>query len=258
MAAELLLFAGTGLLSLLLFAAFGLCVSVAVEHSNVSLLLCVGFWFFSAVVLPNSVVFWADRLVAVPSTSEVRHTVKAVSDSLHFVAPPGSQSKIGGEGRSSVYNRRRAELYMDILREKRRIVDRHTDRLFRQFEITRGLMLLSPSLQYERAMEALVGGGYLRFRHNWKELHSFRQRFEAWFKAKDAQDPSSPHWYTTDYYDESSMTQQPVPAEEIPVYAERGVPIGERLLRLSAYAGVTLAMTAGLWLLSLGLFRRQI
>ena len=54
---------------------------------------------------------------------------------------------------------------------------------------------LSPTVQYERAMEALLGGGHLRFQQNWRDLQAFQLTFLAWFKQKDAEDPESPHWY---------------------------------------------------------------
>ena len=41
--------------------------------------------------------------------------------------------------------------------------------LIRQFEGVRRLTLLSPTVQYERAMEALLGGGHLRFQQNWRD-----------------------------------------------------------------------------------------
>lgn len=112
--------------------------------------------------------------------------------------------------------------------------------LIRQFEGVRRLTLLSPTVQYERAMEALLGGGHLRFQKNWRDLQAFQLTFLAWFKQKDAEDPESPHWYNP--YEDVSTSRKSFDIKEAPRYQERSVPLEERLALIGLYALTTFSL----------------
>jgi hypothetical protein len=77
--------------------------------------------------------------------------------------------------------------------------------------------------------EAITGNGYLRFQKNWNDFHTFQTGFLTWFKAIDANDPKSPHWYNP--YEDCSTTRMPVKFDEIPLYTERIMTIPQQLTK---------------------------
>lgn len=99
-------------------------------------------------------------------------------------------------------------------------------------------------------MEALLGGGHLRFQKNWRDLQAFQLTFLAWFKQKDAEDPESPHWYNP--YEDVSTSRKSFDIKEAPRYQERSVPLEERLALIGLYALTTFFFIA---LLGWGGFR---
>lgn len=76
--------AGFLVISILLitvFAVFGLMASAITQHSNISLLISLCFWLFAAVIIPNTSVFWANKLFPIPTSDEVnRLTNEEISD----------------------------------------------------------------------------------------------------------------------------------------------------------------------------------
>ncbi|MCD8185130.1 MAG: hypothetical protein LUD68_01325 [Rikenellaceae bacterium] len=112
--------------------------------------------------------------------------------------------------------------------------------MFDQFEKTRRLTLISPTAQYDYINEAILGGGYLRFRKNWDDLHTFQEQFLQWFKDLDARDEDSPHWYNP--WEDFSTSKKSVSLELVPRYQERNAPLGERISFIAGYLAVMACM----------------
>lgn len=89
----------------------------------------------------------------------------------------------------------RAKLYMNLMLCQKKHADNYYSQMFNQFEKIRTFTLLSPIDQFDYMNEAFLGGGYLRFRTNWDNLHIFQEQYPQWFKGIDAKDSKSPHWY---------------------------------------------------------------
>ena len=151
-------------------------------------------------------------------------------------APPGSMAQ-QSENPFYPYHERRAILWMKKKEVREKSYRDYYECLIRQFEGVRRLTLLSPTVQYERAMEALLGGGHLRFQKNWRDLQAFQLTFLAWLKQKDAEDPESPHWYNP--YEDVSTSRKSFDIKEAPRYQERSVPLKERLALIGLYALTT-------------------
>lgn len=229
------------LLFISVFAVFGLLSSVVTRSSNVSLLISLCFWLFVAVIVPNTSVFWAKKIFPIPSADEIELIIKAAADDIYKNAPKGSRSSHWGEPFNSV-NELRADLFMKLLNNERSIRDDYYQQMFRQFENTRNLTLISPIAQFDYINEAFVGGGYLRFRKNWNDLHPFQEQFLQWFKVLDAKDPQSPHWYN--YQEELSTSQLPVSVDIIPQYEEQNTPFDQRIQFVSGYLIIMVLMIA--------------
>ena len=74
---KLLGFIGISLLLITLCVCFGLFASVMTRHSNVSLLICVSFWLFGTIIIPNSATFWGYTLYPTPLLRDIAQEVEA-------------------------------------------------------------------------------------------------------------------------------------------------------------------------------------
>lgn len=239
--------AGFIILSLLfitLFATFGLFSSAVTRHSNVSLLVSLCFWLFAAVVIPNTSVFWAKKLFPIPTTDKIQQAIHEELTDINNNAPEGSWSS---DGRDPFFYRHelRANNQMNLMNAEKRHMDAYYQQMFRQFENTRRFTLISPIAQFDYINEAFLGGGYLRFRKNWDDLHIFQEQFLQWFKDIDAKDTESPHWYNP--FEDLSTSKKPVAVDIIPQYQEQSAPFNERFQFLSGYLITMIIMIAALF-----------
>jgi ABC-type transport system involved in multi-copper enzyme maturation permease subunit len=231
------------LLFITVFAVFGLFSSAVTRHSNVSLLISLCFWLFAAVIIPNTSVFWAKKLFPIPSTDKVEQAANEARMDVNKNAKPMSWSSSSDPFWYA--HEYRAENQRNLLSAEKPHWDAYYLQMFRQFENTRRFTLLSPIAQYDYINEAFLGGGYLRFRKNWDDLHIFQEQFLQWFKDIDAKDADSPHWYNP--YEDYSTSKKPVAVDQIPQYQEQVAPFAQRFLFISGYLMAMIGMIAVLF-----------
>ena len=220
------------LLLITVFAVFGLFSSVVTRYSNISLLISLCFWLVVAVVIPNTSVFWAKKIFPIPAALQVEAAISEDRDDLE---------KNGAEGRWSSFGNNpfhprhelRANHQTDIMNMEKRHRDAYYQQMFRQFENTRSLTVISPIAQFDYINEAFLGGGYLRFRKNWDDIRIFQSQFLQWFKDIDAKDSESPHWYNPN--ENLSTSRKPVEVDQIPQYREQIASFASRILFVSPY-----------------------
>jgi ABC-type transport system involved in multi-copper enzyme maturation permease subunit len=229
------------LLFITVFAVFGLFSSAVTRYSNVSLLLSLCFWLFSAVIIPNTSVFWAKKLFPIPSADNVQQLITEAQDDVYKNVKPLSWSSTDNDPFWYAHEYR-AENQRNLLSAEKTHRDAYYLQMFRQFENTRSFTLLSPIAQYDYINEAFLGGGYLRFRKNWDDLHIFQEQFLQWFKDVDAKDADSPHWYNP--YESYSTSKKPVAVDQIPQYQEQVAPFAQRFLFISGYLMAMIGMIA--------------
>ncbi|MDR3141739.1 MAG: ABC transporter permease [Tannerellaceae bacterium] len=232
------------LLFITVFAVFGLFSSAVTRYSNVSLLISLCFWLFAAVIIPNTSVFWAKKLFPIPSADKVEQLVREAQQDVRNNAKPNSWGSSNNNPFWDVHERR-AENQRNLMSAEKMHRDAYYLQMFRQFENTRRFTLLSPIAQYDYINEAFLGGGYLRFRKNWDDLHIFQEQFLQWFKDVDAKDAESPHWYNP--YEDYSTSKKPVAADQIPQYQEQVAPFTQRFLFISGYLMAMIVMIAVLF-----------
>ena len=227
------------LLFITVFAIFGLFSSAVTRYSNISLLISLCFWLFSAVVIPNTSVFWAKKLFPIPTADKIEQAIAEERSDINKNAPEGSWSS---NGREPFYPRHelRANVQTKMMNAEKRHKDAYYQQMFRQFESTRNFTMISPIAQFDYINEAFLGGGYLRFRKNWDDLHIFQEQFLQWFKDIDAKDTESPHWYNP--YEDFSTSKKPVTVDQIPQYQEQTAPFSQRLQFIAGYL-VTMVIT---------------
>ena len=102
--------------------------------------------------------------------------------------------------------------------------------------------------------EASAGAGYVRFRKVWSDLHAYQARFLEFFKALDAQDPASPHWYNPT--ESVSTTRKPVAFELVPQFIERPMSVADRIGPVLFYLALSVFSICAVFLVSFVLFIR--
>ena len=235
------------------FAAFGILSSVLVRSSNVSLLIGLVFWLLFVVVIPNSAVFWANKVFAIEHADTVNERISAARRELNRDAPPGSWSSNGGFPFLPEHQLR-AALQTKLMNSEMDIRSAYYRDMFAQLGRTRLLTSISPMALFEYMTEAVVGGGYLRFTHTWRDLHEYQGQFLDFFKRMDAADPDSPHWYNP--YEYLSTTKKPINFAELPVFREKPISFAERLSFVRNYLVVLVGYTAAVLSLVFFLFSR--
>jgi len=235
------------------FAAFGLLASVVSRSSNVSLLLALSFWLVFAVVIPNSSTFVAKGLYPIDSTETVQKNVTAVFADLSKNAPPGSWMMNSGNPFLPQHELR-ANLQMKRLRAEKGIRDAYYQTMFRQFERTRLVTAVSPVSLFEYLTEAVAGGGYLRFRKAWEDMHVYQEQFLSFFKALDAADKDSPHWFNPN--ENVSTTRKPVAFEKVPQFEERPMTFAVRVGPTLKYLLINIFVLSAVYFLAFILFVR--
>jgi ABC-type transport system involved in multi-copper enzyme maturation permease subunit len=235
------------------FAAFGLLASTLVRSANVSLLLALSFWLLFTVVIPNSSAFVAKRLFPIRGAQVVQAKVDAALDDLIKSAPRGSWVLIS-QNPFQPYHELRASIQRKLMQAEKEIRDNYYKDMFLQFERTRLIVALSPISDFEYFTEAAVGGGYLRFRKIWEDFHVYQGQLFTFFQSLDARDPASPHWYNP--YEDVSTTRKPVAFEEVPVFQEKRLSLGDRLSSSSTYLLVSVIFIAAIFYMTYVLFIR--
>ena len=242
----------TGLLTAFL-AAFGLFSSVVSRNSNVSLLLVLSIWLLFAVVIPNSSAFVAKNFFPIDGIETVEINVKKAFDDLDKNAPPGSWTFISGNPFVPQHELR-ANLQRKRLEAEKAIRDSYYRNMFRQFERTRFVTALSPVSLFQYLTEAVVGGGYPRFHKVWDDMHVYQEQFLAFFKALDAQDPKSPHWWNP--FENVSTTSKPVAFETVPQFEEKPMLFAYRIRPAFKYILINVLSACLVFFLSFALFVR--
>ncbi len=235
------------------FAAFGLLASVVARSSNVSLLIALAVWLAFAVAVPNSSIFVAKTFFPIESSEAVQKNVTAAFDDLSKNAPPGSWSMNSGEPFLPQHELR-ANLQMKRLLAEKGIRDAYYQAMFRQFERTRLLTAVSPVALFDYLTEAVAGGGYLRFRKAWDDLHVYQGQLLGFFKALDAADKDSPHWYNPN--ENVSTTRKPVAFERVPQFEERPLALADRVGPALKYLIINVFLLSAVYFLAFIAFVR--
>ena len=148
----------------------------------------------------------------------------------------------------------RANLQIKRLQAEKGVRDAYYQAMFRQFERTRLVTALSPVSTFEYLAEAVTGGGYLRFRKVWGDMHVYQGQLLNFFKSLDAADKDSPHWYNP--HEDISTTRKPVAFEKVPQFEERPLAFADRVGSALRYLVINIFMAGAVFFLSFILFVR--
>ncbi len=251
--AEIAAFLAGALLLIACMAALGLLSSTISTRSNVSLLICLCCWLGAVVVVPNSAVFFTEKLFPIESSQSIEErisqAVQVSKDRTKASMEAVKESDFSAEDHFRLY----AKINMEYLHTETTIKDAWNSSLFRQFSDSRRLAAISPVSLFEQLSEAVVGGGQVRLRKTWSDMKLYQVQLLEWFKDVDANDPESMHIY--DPYNTYGMTHKIVDFETVPQFRERRATLSERLdaarlslLLLILYTAIAFALSFVLFL----------
>ena len=232
-------------------AAIGTLSSVIAHKSNISLFICLTFWLVFVVIIPNTAIFWANKVFSIEHADTIGRKINTADQELRRNAPEGSNSSDPGFPFLPEH-KLRAELTMKRMNSEMAIRNAYFQDMFRQLERTRLVTLISPVALFDYMNEAIVGGGYARFKKIWTDLHGYQVQFLQFFKTLDAADPDSPHWYNP--WEDLSTTKKPVAFEQVPVFEEKPLSLAARFSFLRNYLVVMIFYIAAVFSLTFVLF----
>jgi ABC-type transport system involved in multi-copper enzyme maturation permease subunit len=232
-------------------AAIGILSSVIAHKSNISLLISLTFWLVFVVVIPNTAIFWANKIFSIEHIDTINEKINIARGDLNRNAPPGSWSA-SGNNPFLPEHRLRADIQTKLMNAEMAIRNAYFQDIFRQLERTRLLTVISPVALFDYMNEAVVGGGYTRFKKVWDDLHGYQTQFLIFFRTLDAADPNSPHWYNP--YEDYSTTKKPVAFEQVPVFEEKPLSLAARFSFLRNYLVIMIFYIAAVFSLTFVLF----
>jgi ABC-type transport system involved in multi-copper enzyme maturation permease subunit len=244
------------LLSVLLIAcasAIGLLTSVLSHRANTSLLIGLMVWLILLFIIPHTTLLLSNKLFPVESSEVIAQNSNNSRKTIEASFPAGKWHSESNNPFTPDHQIR-ANMQMEFMLGEKKIRDNWYNSQFSQYINTSKMTLISPMFIFEMGNEHMLNGGFQRFKNNWDELHAFQEQFLSWFKAFDAKDPKSPHWYNP--YEDYSTSKSKINTDEAPVYSERIVPFTQRLSRSAIYLSLLLVYTAILFYTSFVLFLR--
>jgi len=244
------------LLSFLLIAcasAIGLLTSVLSYYANTSLLIGLMVWLILLFVIPHTTLLLSNKLFPVESSDVITQNTNNSRKIIEASFPEGKWHSEGNNPFTSDHQIR-ANMQMEFMLGEKKIRDDWYNSQFSQYVNASKMTLISPMFIFEMGNEQMLNGGFQRFKNNWDDLHTYQGQFLVWFKAFDAKDPKSPHWYNP--YEDYSTSKSKINIDEVPVYSESIVPFAQRISQSGIYIALLLVYTAILFYISFVLFVR--
>ena len=219
-------------------ASFGMLASVLSQKSNVSLLAALSLWLLFVVVVPNSAIFWAQTVFPIQKMDSVTQKIDMERQNIRDNMPSGWEQD------AARYPENRAKMENEMQAAEIKIRHDWYNQMFRQFEHTRLITTLSPVSLFEYLCEAVVSGGYLRFKKDWRDMNTFQVNFLQFIRDLDAKDPESVHQLnpgTLWMYG----SRRKADFEQVPIFKEQAALLGERLAHAGLYFLIIVFYTSG-------------
>lgn len=209
-----------------LFLLLGMGISAMARTSATSLIVLIMSWTILIVVIPQTSYLIASRVVESPGfyferqdeyESQFRETM--AGNGLALRHPDLAHTD--GYALEFRYAARLREMETELSRMQRDVEAQH----LRQFEVARGVNLLSPGFAFQYTVEALLGTGIHRFRRFATQAGQYRDALREFLRARDAADPDSPHvLFVPDF-----MSARPLDHGDIPRFRLQPQPFGDGL-----------------------------
>lgn len=194
-----------------LFLLLSLGVSALARTSASSLVVLVLTWAILIVALPQAAYLIGVRSVPAADWDQLDEYREQVATSL---SREGIFLRGREDGRGDGYAlekqwAQRMEQEEKVMRQMDRgLRDLET----RQYEVTRGIALLSPGYAFQAAVEAMLGTGLVRHKAFVAAAREYATVLRGFIRTRDAADPDSPHiLFVADYLSNGPVDPRDVP-----------------------------------------------
>jgi ABC-type transport system involved in multi-copper enzyme maturation permease subunit len=232
-------------------SAIGLLTSVLSYHANTSLLIGLMLWLVFLFIIPHTTLLLSNTLFPVESSEVIEQNLGNSRKTIEASFPDGKWHS-ESDHPFTPDHQIRANMQMAFMLGEKNISDNWYNSQFSQYENTCKMTLISPMFIFEMGNEHMLNAGFQRFKNNWDDMHTYQEQFLAWFKAFDAKDANSPHWYNP--YEDYSTSKNKVNVDEVPVYSESIIPFAQRISQSGIYIALLLVYTTIIYFVSFILF----
>ena len=248
-----LFFLGGAVVYIALFLLLGIGVSTVARNSATALVVLVMTWTVLVVVIPQTSYLIATRVVESVGLywerlEDYENDYRA-SLEREGVAPRQPElARTDNYDLEKHYASRMRDMEGELDRMTRE-VDRQN---IRQFEVARGVNLLSPGFAYQYAVESLLGSGIYRYRNFLDQAYQYRTALREFIRGRDAADADSPHvLYLADF-----MSDKPIDPDDIPRFKEEPLPFADGLAGASVPITILMLEAAIAFFFALRAFNR--
>ncbi len=229
---EILIYLVFVILLITTLSCLGILSSVLFSSSNMSLLFSLSLWLVFMFVIPNTALLLSETIFPVEKHEVTQQKIDDAYWEIEGSYPDGKWSSRSNEPFFPKHEIR-AEMRMELMKSEYNFRHARYNALFNQLESTRKLSWISPLAVFNYGTEALLDGGYVRFRKNWDDMLMYQPQFFDFFKEFDANDPDSPHWLNP--YEDYSTSRKPLDSQSVPRFKERKTSLGERFNNMATY-----------------------
>jgi len=223
------------------------------RNSATSLVVLVMTWTVLVVVIPQTSYLIATRVVESVGLywERLEDYKKDYRASLEREGVAPRQPELARTDNYDLEKR-----YASRMRDMEGELDRMTREVdrqnIRQFEVARGVNLLSPGFAYQYAVESLLGSGIYRYRNFLDQAYQYRTALREFIRGRDAADADSPHvLYLADF-----MSDKPIDPDDIPRFKEEPLPFADGLAGASVPITILMLEAAIAFFFALRAFNR--
>ncbi len=230
---NILVFVGISMLYLSVFVLLGMVVSSRSAKSSSSIVLLLFIWVTVVVIIPSAGRIVAEKLVKVPTRSDVERQIKEAGDEIwHNCDRYGKNAgSWGGSDLKAdwINPPARARLFNALADSRNRINDEYINKVIEQISLGRNVTRVSPTVVYQCATETIAGTGVARFQRLHSQLKRYRETLEDYVMSMDKNDPDSYHLWAEGGQHQILLSQKPVNENSIPRFEEIDTPTGSAI-----------------------------
>ncbi len=208
------------------YVLFGLLISILINRSAPSLVLCLVLWVITVLLIPNTGGLLSQAFYPLLPKKELEEKIDLARSQVWDHYPKEAQSFIGID-RYHPAHRWRAAAQSEMLEVEVKLREAYFNEQVQQVEKGRRWTRVSPAAVYQYAVVSLADVGIPRFLNFRNQVKNYREQLMDFVKNKDALDPESPHWINP--FDGILFSTNPVNYAEIPKFDYKPRNIAELL-----------------------------
>ncbi len=244
----------SGVLLVVVFASIGLFVSALTHNSTKSLVVLLLVWVVSVIIVPSLGRLLAENMSSVVPVPEVERRI----DELLGEALEEYSGRDISHAPREVLPVDESEFLWDEMTDRvearaQEVLDNNLRAKLTQVRVMERIMSVSPYAVFKKSAADFAGTGLLEDIHFMQDVRNHREEFLEFLRARDAEDPDSPHILYRKWY----MSYKPVDPGDVPRYTGGEIPLDDSAREGLGGAAVLAAWAVVMFVLALVSFQRM-